>query len=121
MGRARGNDLPMIRTSWLIAALAACGACTKPSDKQATAVVAEAPAADPHGSTVHGKVEPHVTAIAQPGEGGGAGAGGAEPTAADGTKNFAAFSLKVPKDWKETPPTSGMRADTARMIAPDVE
>jgi hypothetical protein len=66
---------------------------------------------DPHGAVAnpHGAGDPHATA-------GGAdlhaagNPGGAEPTAEDGTKAFTPFTLKVPKGWKESAPTSGMRA-----------
>jgi hypothetical protein len=59
--------------------------------------------ANPHGSL--GTQSPHGGGMA----GGGGGAITAGPTAEDGTKTMGPVTLKIPKAWKESPPSSGMR------------
>jgi hypothetical protein len=58
--------------------------------------------ANPHGSL--GTQSPHGGGMA--GGGGGITAG---PTAEDGTKAMGPVTLTIPKTWKESPPSSGMR------------
>jgi len=84
----------------------------QPADPAGQAGAAQTnPHANPHGGTNNphaGPADPHGGGMA--GSSGGGAAGGAEPTAADGTKAFAPFSLRVPKGWTESTPTSNMRA-----------
>jgi hypothetical protein len=112
----------MLRTCSLalLPLLAACSKSSEParSDTANDPQGAKAPASaaagqdphaglagSPHGASPAGS--PHAGAPSPHGAGS---AGGAQPTAADGTKAFAAFTLTVPKEWKESAPSGGMRA-----------
>lgn len=99
----------------LVAALA-LGGCSKNDEPSAPPAADDTSAA---GGPEHGKTAeppPHAGTMTPPHAGmpGMAGENGAasavSPTAEDGTKDFGPFTVKVPKTWGETAPSSSMRA-----------